>query len=50
MSKMKNQKYLFIFINLLFFIYCGNNIIDIKLNEVKKGTLKNNEYEVYQKI
>jgi hypothetical protein len=48
MSKMKNQKYLFIFINLLFFIYCGNNIIDIKLNEVKKGTLKNNEYEYYK--
>ena len=45
---MFNLKNLLILINLLFFIFCGNNIIDIKLNEVKKGTLKNNEYEYYK--
>ena len=48
MSKMFNLKNLLILINLLFFIFCGNNIIDIKLNELKKGTLKNNEYEYYR--
>ena len=48
MSKIINIKYLFLFISIFIFISCSDDIIEIKLNDEKKGSLKNDEYDFYK--
>ena len=48
MSKIINIKTILIFLNILIFILSTDDIKEIKLNEEKLGSLKNDEYDFYK--
>ena len=48
MSRKIDIKYLSIFLSIFIFVVCGEDIKEISLNEKKKGSLKNDEYDFYK--
>ena len=48
MSKIISLKKIFLFLTLLIYAICGNEIINISLDEVKRGSLKDDEYDFYK--
>ena len=48
MYKNINIKYLYIFISFFIFISCSQDLIEISINQEKRGSLINNEYDYYK--
>ena len=50
MPKMATLRNFFLFMILFLYIFCGNEIIEIKLEDLKRGSLRDNEYDFYKLI
>ena len=50
MPKMATLRNFFLFMILFLYIFCGNAIIEIQLEDLKRGSLRDNEYDFYKLI